>query len=207
MKLFSLTTLAAALALTVPMMASAETSLKASSYTDTLNFALGYAGSAANNYFDLAPGNAEKYNVVVDASWTDMTYWSEKGLTSVDLVNELTGYAFKYTGNGLLDLPTQKGLLKHLTGTTNSDQGMQLTFAGLSKGHYTIKFTGYWDEVDDLAGKKSDWGSYGGTTDLTIKSVKLVSSVPEPESYAMLLAGLGLVGTIVARRRKSLNQA
>jgi hypothetical protein len=61
--------------------------------------------------------------------------------------------------------------------------------------------------VDDLAGKKSDWGSYGGTTDLTIKSVKLVSSVPEPESYAMLLAGLGLVGTIVARRRKSLNQA
>jgi hypothetical protein len=27
--------------------------------------------------------------------------------------------------------------------------------------------------------------------------------VPEPESYAMLLAGLGLMGTIALRRKKS----
>jgi hypothetical protein len=33
-----------------------------------------------------------------------------------------------------------------------------------------------------------------------------VSAVPEPESYAMLLAGLGLVGSIIRRRRAS-NQA
>jgi hypothetical protein len=31
-----------------------------------------------------------------------------------------------------------------------------------------------------------------------------MQAVPEPESYAMLLAGLGLMGTI-ARRRKSAN--
>jgi hypothetical protein len=31
-----------------------------------------------------------------------------------------------------------------------------------------------------------------------------MQAVPEPESYAMLLAGLGLMGTI-ARRRKSVN--
>jgi hypothetical protein len=30
----------------------------------------------------------------------------------------------------------------------------------------------------------------------------MVSAVPEPETYAMLLAGLGLVGAI-ARRRKA----
>jgi PEP-CTERM motif len=28
-----------------------------------------------------------------------------------------------------------------------------------------------------------------------------VTPVPEPESYAMLLAGLGLIGTIAVRRR------
>jgi hypothetical protein len=33
-----------------------------------------------------------------------------------------------------------------------------------------------------------------------------VTAVPEPETYAMLLAGLGLMGTI-ARRRKSKQQA
>jgi hypothetical protein len=30
-----------------------------------------------------------------------------------------------------------------------------------------------------------------------------VTPVPEPESYAMLLAGLGLLGGIVARRRNN----
>ena len=31
----------------------------------------------------------------------------------------------------------------------------------------------------------------------------ITSSVPEPESYAMLLAGLGLVGTIARRRTRA----
>jgi hypothetical protein len=30
-----------------------------------------------------------------------------------------------------------------------------------------------------------------------------VTAVPEPESYAMLLAGLGLMGAIARRRNKS----
>jgi PEP-CTERM motif len=38
-------------------------------------------------------------------------------------------------------------------------------------------------------------GSYGG-------NVNLVTAVPEPETYAMMLAGLGLLGA-VARRRKA----
>jgi hypothetical protein len=36
----------------------------------------------------------------------------------------------------------------------------------------------------------------------TVSFAVTVSAVPEPESYAMLLAGLGLIGTI-ARRRKA----
>jgi len=34
-----------------------------------------------------------------------------------------------------------------------------------------------------------------------------VTPVPEPEAYAMLMAGLGLLGFIARRRRKSLNAA
>ena len=46
-----------------------------------------------------------------------------------------------------------------------------------------------------------------GTADTVggfIDNVSVMQAVPEPESYAMLLAGLGLMGTI-ARRRKSAN--
>lgn len=40
--------------------------------------------------------------------------------------------------------------------------------------------------------------SYGGSLDNVA-----VTAVPEPETYAMLLAGLGLIGTIARRRKAS----
>lgn len=43
-------------------------------------------------------------------------------------------------------------------------------------------------------------GACSNQSDFTLISV---TTVPEPESYAMLLAGLGLMGTIVRRRNKS----
>jgi len=43
---------------------------------------------------------------------------------------------------------------------------------------------------------------YQGTGSYTL-TVTDVSAVPEPESYALLLAGLGAVGTVVARRRRA----
>ena len=42
-----------------------------------------------------------------------------------------------------------------------------------------------------------------GAVTITYANGNLVSAVPEPESYAMLLAGLGLMGTVALRRKKS----
>ncbi len=65
------------------------------------------------------------------------------------------------------------------------------TFADLTAGHeYKLKFVGSWNGVPE--GKKWDVVQNGNVT----------LAVPEPETYAMLLAGLGLIGTI-ARRRSS----
>ena len=55
----------------------------------------------------------------------------------------------------------------------------------LSAGAYTLRVSGY---VDGTA------GSYSG-------NIAVAAAVPEPETIAMLLAGLGLIG-VVSRRRK-----
>ncbi|MDO9011164.1 MAG: FxDxF family PEP-CTERM protein [Gallionella sp.] len=50
-----------------------------------------------------------------------------------------------------------------------------------------------------------DIGFYSGRTEkLGIWSVSTVSPIPEPETYAMLLAGLGLVGFMARRRKESI---
>ncbi|MDN3923285.1 FxDxF family PEP-CTERM protein [Roseateles violae] len=59
----------------------------------------------------------------------------------------------------------------------------------LSPGVYTLTLTGT---------NSASMGSYAGNLALTPGSPTLV---PEPESYAMMLAGLGLV-TLLARRRR-----
>jgi hypothetical protein len=42
----------------------------------------------------------------------------------------------------------------------------------------------------------------GGNGCSALPTIDITTPVPEPESYAMLLAGLGLIGTIVHRRTK-----
>lgn len=64
----------------------------------------------------------------------------------------------------------------------------------------TNNFTLYWNAIDPV------FGPIGWTT---VKAAPLIGSssgntapVPEPETYAMLLAGLGLVGLAVSQRNK-----
>jgi hypothetical protein len=56
------------------------------------------------------------------------------------------------------------------------------SFTGLSAGSYFLTYVGV------------GTGSYGGTLEVT--------AVPEPETYALMLAGLGVVGFMAARRSR-----
>jgi hypothetical protein len=73
-----------------------------------------------------------------------------------------------------------------------------LNETGLKRDEYKLTLNGVWNvgqhkwDVDKDAKVK-----FGAV------SFSSVSAVPEPESYAMFLAGLGLVGTIALRRRKT----
>ncbi len=68
---------------------------------------------------------------------------------------------------------------------TDSNLGDGFSFEGLAAGSYALSFLGF----------SNAGGAYGGV-------VSAVSTpVPEPETYAMLLAGLGMIGFMVRRRR------
>jgi PEP-CTERM motif len=60
----------------------------------------------------------------------------------------------------------------------------------------------YFSSVSGLVAGETYWVNLKGFASEAIYSVTL-APVPEPESYALLLAGLGLVGTIAARRKTS----
>lgn len=69
------------------------------------------------------------------------------------------------------------------TPITDSNPSDGFSFSGLTAGNYSLNFLG------TVTGP--GMGAYGG----------LVTAVPEPETYALMLAGLGIVGFVAARRR------
>lgn len=75
-------------------------------------------------------------------------------------------------------------LLFGSTSLSDLDASDTFSFSNLAGGSYTLLFTGF----------SSGAGAFGGFYN--------VSAVPEPETYAMMLAGLGVMGFMAARRRR-----
>lgn len=91
--------------------------------------------------------------------------------------------------------PVSKSILHTYAGdnvTTGNTDHWELTATGLQSGSYYLQVGG------TVLGNGG--GSYG--SDLTVS----ISAVPEPETYGMLLAGMGILG-FVARRKKAQQQA
>lgn len=100
---------------------------------------------------------------------------------------EITGYSLvKYDPSSSAVLATYNGVNTGGSGIGAKDT-WSLDATGLSAGYYYVQVTG---NVLGNAG-----GSY--TTDLGV-----MAAVPEPETYGMMLAGMGVVGFLARRKRK-----
>jgi hypothetical protein len=71
---------------------------------------------------------------------------------------------------------------------TDTNPADGYSFTGLASGNYTLTFVGF---ATGTLG-----GSYGGAI------LAQTAPIPEPETYALMLAGLGMVGFMAARRSR-----
>ena len=177
MKTFAIkTTLAACLL--APMMAMASDS-GSESFSDTADRSFKLDGSGFTS---------------ITASWTDLSAAIKKsGITQQFQASSLVWELFK--GDSL----KLSGTFADMVGTNDSGN-IVIDESTVGKGEYKIKFAGLWN----LPGNKSGWDTKVEERVYLSKPVRYsVSPVPEPETYAMLLAGLALVATIAIRRKKS----
>nr|WP_206022005.1 FxDxF family PEP-CTERM protein [Rhodoferax bucti] len=104
---------------------------------------------------------------------------------SFDYLVSATGASgASYVGSAVTGLTTSLYLGNALKGTST---GLNYSFSNLLSGTYTLKASG------TVA---------NGGFNVLITSYT-VTPVPEPETYAMLLAGLGVMGAIARRRSKT----
>lgn len=84
---------------------------------------------------------------------------------------------------------------------SDSSQYLSINTLNLAAGFHTLNLYGLEGCCD--GGQQAQF-RIGGTGDFTTFSTNdSLSPVPEPETYAMLLAGLGLMGFMVSRRKES----
>ena len=166
---------------------------------DTLNFERLYPDTATP-YGDPVPYGAGSSVVttVVTAGTSDVKSWFEFGRQLVLWDPEANTITFDFRGSTWCGInilvgcnPAGSGIFDgfRLTDSTNAFTSVSYTSTG------PMLF-----QVSLVAGQilvNVDGDGTGVGTDLTLT----VNSVPEPETYAMLVAGLGLLG-LTARRRK-----
>ncbi|NVM76391.1 hypothetical protein FHW83_002186 [Duganella sp. SG902] len=149
----------------------------------------------------------------------DVGYWNlgGKGATAVGSVIlswNRNDYGLSTNGvvQGLKDAPFSLGASNDVSGTQTVSYNAtthELTMTGTFLDNSTHTSYAVSDakvvNLSDKFGGTMYVGFTGGTggtdADQRITSFSLISAVPEPETYAMLLAGLGLVG--FASRRKA----
>jgi hypothetical protein len=139
----------------------------------------------------------------------DFYYQFTNSITSQNGVERFTGYDFSSLGASTVNVyQTDAAFDLFVTGTEKSDYadrtalgviGFSFVPNGLSKiNPGTTSLT----QIIRTNARHYQPGNFGLLNGIGDNAMGFAAAVPEPETYAMLLAGLGLMGTIARRRNK-----
>ena len=179
---------------------------------------------------NLVTNGSFEANVQGAGSWniySSLTGWT--GTPNIELRNNVAGAAFDGVNYVELDTYSNSGMFQDVATTTGAHYTLSFAYSARPFTGNTNDINVYWNGslVQALAGTNGtgahNWAVYsvdvvggaGSTSRLTfnaagvsdsyggsLDAVSVTSAVPEPQTYALLLAGLGAV-FFLARRRSS----
>jgi hypothetical protein len=177
-----------------------NTTTYAENFNGGSSFTAGYFNApGADDYMWLnspvgAPSSSYSFSSAVDIASLTISMWYSAyadpasgslmggSFSNGQNFNNTTGNSGPLAGTALV-LANNPGADSNWLASSRADQFFSTTWSNLAAGTYSLNFA--------VAG-----GS------LKIDDVRIsVTAVPEPETYAMMLAGLGLIGAIARRRR------
>jgi len=187
-------------------------------WTHTYSGAITSAGGGLFNY---TGGNGTLNDGVISANNLSNQLFSLADNSSITLhlnsptfLSELNIFGATGSGNGIPGI---------LTGATLSFGGLSQVFSSTpwgptcTSGLCNDKFSFAGTSLASIATNvitlsnfqvaPGPWSTYFNASEISISGVAAVSPVPEPETYAMLLAGLGLMGGMARRRKQKLATA
>ncbi|WP_202414185.1 PEP-CTERM sorting domain-containing protein [Duganella flavida] len=185
------------------------------------------ASGAAHASTELLTNGSFEQNLQANGTWniySNLTGWTG-GAYGIELRNNVVGNAPDGVNFVELDTTANSSMFQNVStvmgqnytltfkfqdrpGVATSSQGLEISWGGSVVGTVNNSLGGGWQTVSyNLIGNGAtealSFKAIGTSDSLgtSLDKVSLTTAVPEPETYAMLLAGLGLVG-FAARRRK-----
>jgi hypothetical protein len=168
--------------LAAALLLSASTNLYADTFTISLTGVIELGEETFDNAFDLYEGNTVSAVGTFTADSDFLTALESTGTFSSLTIN-LNGTLFTLAGASAAPTVTfMDGTFFDFSYTSTATPGFQSSFQVFDNINYDETMIGTW-------------------------TAAAVTAVPEAETYAMMLAGLGLVGFMGAARRKKLQAA
>lgn len=212
---FTMKKTALALALLGLVGAAQATSLVINTPTTTVEqvgtyFGGTYLDSAITNVSNTSYNGVARTAVYQTASGIDFYYQFTNDASSANGVERFSGYSFESLGASVVDVyqtGTAFGIFQ--TGTEVSDRADRTSygvvgfdFIANEQSKINPGTTSFVQIVRTNATAYTA-GNFGLLNGIGDNAAGFATAVPEPESYAMLIAGLGLIGTIIRRRREN----